>query len=256
VGDKRVAIDQSRACGQSITLGFVLAAFVLTLSSAICGAEEVAAAAPRPFAGSQAPPFTGETLDGDALALEQLRGSLVLLNFWATWCEPCVTEMADFQSYIEQSKQTERDIDLTIIAVNVGEKPETVRRFLAEHAPDVSVVLDPNRSIVSQYWLYGMPATFLIDEDGIILLRIMGPVTVETVLNMLLRVQGYSSEVDTGIYHGQRTVLRGTEWQCSESPFDRHMIVPIAPSVDIFARQQARHGLEITAKMRLVIVTT
>ena len=123
--------------------------------------------------GSLAPNFEAATETGDPVTLAGLRGQVVLLNFWATWCGPCRVEMPEFErAYTEHS-----DNGFTVLAVNVEENAEAVGGFREEYALSFPLVLDENGAINRLYGVTSYPSTFIIDRDGVIRARYFGPLT-------------------------------------------------------------------------------
>lgn len=116
------------------------------------------------IAGKEALDFELEDLVGKKVHLKDFRGSLVLLNFWATWCLPCVSEMAA----LERLYKTYEKQGLQIVAVNVDAKNNAarVRDFVKTKSLSFTVLLDPNMSLAERYGLTGFPETFFIDAQG------------------------------------------------------------------------------------------
>jgi peroxiredoxin len=114
--------------------------------------------------GKPAPDFQLPNLEGQPISLSDFRGKPVLLNFWATWCGPCVFEMPFIQSIFEESSDT----GLVILAVNIGEAPPTVRDFIQSGNFSFPVLLDTSQDVALEYNVRGIPTTFLIDKNGII----------------------------------------------------------------------------------------
>ena len=128
----------------------------------VTGMPTVAGQSPEP--GKPAPDFEFEDPEGRASSLSDLQGKPVLLNFWATWCGPCMHEMPFLQEiYNEWS-----DKGLVLLAVDVGESPSTVKRFLQDSGFSFPVILDTERAVAAKYNIRGIPTTFLINKDGII----------------------------------------------------------------------------------------
>jgi peroxiredoxin len=115
--------------------------------------------------------FPMRLLDGRELQLNQLQGRFVLLNFWATWCAPCLKEMPDMDA-LQDTVGTEQ---LTVLAVSMGETEERVRKFLKMHGFGFPIVADTEMSIVQIYGVKNIPITYLIDPQGVILGRALGP---------------------------------------------------------------------------------
>lgn len=115
---------------------------------------------------SPATGFSLATPDGKTIALAQLQGNVVFLNFWATWCPPCREEMPAMERLHKEFK----DQGLAILAVDVDESPEQVARFMAEFRLSFPALLDEDAEVSSRYGVRGLPTTFLIDRSG----RIVG----------------------------------------------------------------------------------
>lgn len=134
------------------------------------GSETGAGAAPK--VGDTVPEFEATDMDGARVSSAALRGSAVFLNFWATWCPPCVEEMP----VIQQLHERYRDRGLRVIAMNVdAAPPDTVRRFLAKHKLSIPVLLDPGGAISRQFGTYKYPETYLLDPSGKIHAKLVGP---------------------------------------------------------------------------------
>ncbi len=118
-----------------------------------------------------APDFTLLTLAGESVHLADLRGKVVLLNFWATWCMPCRTEMPA----IERLYQRYKDRGLEVLAVNLDKLSSAgVEAFVKEVAVTFRVVLDPAWSTARLYGVVGLPTTYLIDRAGEVVVREVG----------------------------------------------------------------------------------
>ncbi len=111
-----------------------------------------------------APDFQLKTLDGQVVTLSQFRGKPVLLNFWASWCQPCREEMP----YLQQIYNKYKDRGLVFYAIDIGETPETINNFFKENSLFMPVLLDTDKSVGQSYGITGIPETFLIDKNGII----------------------------------------------------------------------------------------
>jgi len=116
-----------------------------------------------------APEFNLATPDGKNVALAQLRGKVVFLNFWATWCSPCRAEMPS----MEQLHKEFQDQGLAMVAVDVGESPKQVT-LMAEFRLSFPSLLDENSEVSALYGVRGLPTTFLIDRDGRIVGTVLG----------------------------------------------------------------------------------
>lgn len=120
--------------------------------------------------GGPAPDFRLENIDGQSISLSGPRGSPVLINFWATWCPPCRDEMP----YLQQVYEEWSDKGLVVLAINIGESPSEVKKFLQTHNLSLPVLLDTEENAARKYNITGIPTTFFIDSDGIIQQKIIG----------------------------------------------------------------------------------
>ncbi|HET8800231.1 MAG TPA: TlpA disulfide reductase family protein [Marinobacter sp.] len=109
-----------------------------------------------------APDFTLESRSGENLRLEDHRGEVVMLNFWASWCGPCRQEMPLMDDLYAQYK----DLGFTILAVNVDENREEAHRFLDSVPVDYPILYDPESTVSELYEVQAMPTTVMIDRDG------------------------------------------------------------------------------------------
>lgn len=119
----------------------------------------------------EAPNFTLMNLEGEEVSLEDYRGKIVLLNFWATWCKFCDAEMPDLQ------KLDQENDDLVVLAVDVMEKKEIVEKYIEEGKYEFQVVLDPKGDIAKTYLVSSFPTSYFIDENGILLGGVPGMMT-------------------------------------------------------------------------------
>ncbi len=119
-----------------------------------------------------APDFNLPDVDGEQHRLSNYRGKVVAINFWATWCPPCLREMPSMQRLWEKLKEK----DFVILAIDVGEDDETVFRFtVALDTPlEFPLLLDLEGKIVAQWPVLGLPTTFIIDKQGRVAYRAVG----------------------------------------------------------------------------------
>ncbi len=123
-------------------------------------------------AGSQAADFKLETLDGTTVSLESLRGKVVFLNVWATWCEPCREEMPSMQTLYDNFKGNK---DFVMLAVSQDTRGRAaVAPYVAKNGYHFTILLDPENKIGETYDVSGVPETFIIDRKGQIVAHHMG----------------------------------------------------------------------------------
>jgi len=116
-----------------------------------------------PKINAQAFDFTLNTADGQPVQLADLRGNVVMINFWATWCGPCQVEMPLIQEYADKYKDS-----LVVLAVNNDESEEQVQAFVEKLELTFPVLLDPGGAVTQMYRVRGFPTTIFIDQAGII----------------------------------------------------------------------------------------
>lgn len=131
-------------------------------------------------AGSRAPQYSARTLDGKLVALESLRGKVVVLNVWATWCTPCLTEMPA----LERLHRSLHGRGLEVVAVSVdapfgtigsgGQKGGDVRAYVQDLNLTFTVLHDQDRKIEQLFLVQGLPTTFIIDKQGRIDQKVVG----------------------------------------------------------------------------------
>jgi peroxiredoxin len=126
---------------------------------------------PRPaLINTPAPDFALRDSDR-AVSLRDLRGKVVVLNFWATWCPPCVEEMPSLVAM--QQRMSGR---VTVLAVSVDLNEDAYRRFLRDHRIDLLTIRDPNQKANSLYGTVRFPETYVIDASGVLRRKFIGPV--------------------------------------------------------------------------------
>lgn len=130
----------------------LLAATLLGLSS-LCNAEQLSGAAPD---------FTLKSNQGSNIRLDELKGEVVMLNFWASWCGPCRQEMPLMNDIFAKYE----DLGFTILAVNVDENQADADRFLEAVPVDFPVLYDATSKVSEMYSVDAMPTTVMIDRDG------------------------------------------------------------------------------------------
>lgn len=132
-----------------------------------------------PEIGSLAPPFYQPSLSDEPIALLDLRGESVIVNFWATWCVPCRIEMPELQALHEET-------GVRVVGANLGESRAVVARWVDQLGITFDIALDDwHLHVATDYRVRGYPSTFVIDSDGIITHIFYGPVTQQTLKNAL-----------------------------------------------------------------------
>lgn len=117
-----------------------------------------------------APNFTLSSTDGQQISLQQYRGKVVFLNFWATWCIPCREEMPA----LERLHQKYQSQDLAVLSIDLKESADQVKAFFQKYGLSFPALLDQDGSVFRDYLVAGMPTTYLIGRDGTLLARGVG----------------------------------------------------------------------------------
>ncbi len=115
-------------------------------------------------------PLRLKDLMGNQYDLQEFRGQVVLVNFWATWCPPCVEEIPSLQRLSERLSGKA----FKVLTVDVGEEASTVRDFMAQFEVDFPVLLDPDGTAVRQWRVYAFPTSFLVDPSGVVRYSLFG----------------------------------------------------------------------------------
>ncbi len=135
-------------------------------------------------AGDEAPDFHLTTLDGKTVQLSDFKGKGVFLNFWATYCPPCKDEMP----YMDNQYAEFKEKGVEILAVNVGEPPLTAEKFAQRYDLSFPILMDEREEVYKAYGVKPIPATFLIDKDGIVVDRVTKGLTEEEIKEMMERI--------------------------------------------------------------------
>jgi peroxiredoxin len=106
--------------------------------------------------------FTVQALGGSSVGLNDLKGKIVLLNFWATWCPPCRAEMPAIDKLWKKTK----DRAFTVMGVSVGEEPSTVKDFIAQQGYSYPIFVDPSGALGTAFGARSIPTTYILDKSG------------------------------------------------------------------------------------------
>ena len=125
----------------------------------------------RPSRAKLAEDFTLATRGGGTFKLSEHRGKVVMVNFWATWCPPCLEEMPAMERLYRQQK----DAGFTLVAVSVDTDSKKIAPFVAEHKLTFTVGLDPKMDLANAYGVRALPSSFLVGRDGSLTALAIGP---------------------------------------------------------------------------------
>ncbi len=149
-------------------------------------AKVTAQSRPAGESARPAPDFVLKTPQGSQVRLSDLRGKVVLLNFWATWCPPCKAEMPDLDALHREYSQPH---SFTVLGVDVEERLPEVEAFVSQNRIGFPLVLDEDGTVTSdRYYVRGMPTSMIIDRDGIIRDSWTGRISKDAMVARLKRV--------------------------------------------------------------------
>jgi peroxiredoxin len=175
------------AIGAAAFFGFPSPAEVAPPPAASRGSQAPQAAAQlaaAPVVGAPAPDFELIDLDGATVRLADLRGRPILLNFWATWCDPCRDEMPLFESALGEFG----DAGLVVLGIDADEPAELVAEFRDELELTFPLLLDPGGEVQELYRIRGYPTTFFVDAEGVIRAQHIGVLREERLRRYLVDV--------------------------------------------------------------------
>ncbi|MCP9448283.1 MAG: redoxin domain-containing protein [Nitrospira sp.] len=143
-----------------------------------------------PAVGTPAEDFRLIDLEGKQQSLSQYRGKVVLVNFWATWCKPCTTEMPAMQTAYDKLKAQ----GFVVLAVNELEDEAKVREHIEQYGHTFPVLMDRDNKVANQFGVFGLPVSVFIDEKGVVQEYIKGGLlTEEKIVQTFHRIQGGKS---------------------------------------------------------------
>jgi len=122
--------------------------------------------------GERAPDFTLPALTQGPLSLHDFQRRVVVLNFWATWCPPCVEETPGLEKFAERMRLQ----GVAVMGVSVDQDAAALRTFATQQQLSFPILRDPNRSIANRYGTFQFPETYIIDQEGRVAEKLIGPV--------------------------------------------------------------------------------
>lgn len=167
--------QRERVLGRALGFGFVVfvaLALVILLGYGFLG---YGGGAGSGVVGKQAPDFTLELFDGEVFTLSEMRGQPVVINVWASWCPPC----RDEAKVLEQGWRNYKEQGVIFLGVNVEDSSSDARRFIEEFQVTYPNGPDSDGQIYADYRATGVPETFFISSDGLVVRRFAGPLQEE-----------------------------------------------------------------------------
>lgn len=148
--------------------------FLVVLGSATYQRDDV------PVAGEKVPDFSAELMDGGQLGLDDLAGKPAVINFWASWCGPCEEEAP-----LLQQAHEEYGDEIMFLGIDIRDARSDAEEFIARHGLTYPSVRDETMEIYADFGLTGQPETFFIDSEGVLVRHVPGPVTEESLFQVL-----------------------------------------------------------------------
>lgn len=157
------------------SMPFLRTALPVLVSCALLTACAAGDGPQGPRVGEPAPPYEAVTLDGESRSLASFQGEVVLLNLWATWCAPCRHETPFLQSLYEERRG--EGFEIVGVSMDTGDQTRSIREFVEEYGVTYTILHDARMEGMDRYQVLGLPATFLVDREGVIRWMRYGPVS-------------------------------------------------------------------------------
>ena len=182
--DVEAAMSRKKNYSQTVVV-LLVAIFAVAVSGSLAwsmGSRD-------PVVGAPAEDFRLVDLDGKSQSLSQYRGKVVLVNFWATWCKPCTTEMPAMQTTYDKL----RDKGFVVLAINELEDDAKVREHIKQHGHTFPVLMDRENKVANQFGVFGLPVSVFIDEKGVVQEYIKGGLlTEQLILDVVAKIQKHA----------------------------------------------------------------
>jgi cytochrome c biogenesis protein CcmG, thiol:disulfide interchange protein DsbE len=172
--------------GSAIAVAVVMVALVAVLATRDPAQNRVA---DSPLVGHVAPPLSGETIApeataGSAFDLDRLRGQWVVVNFFATWCTPCIAEHPELVEFADRHAEVG---DASVVSVVFDDQASNVAAFFAENGGDWPVL--DGEGVILDWAVAAVPESFVVSPDGIVAAKLVGGVTADGIDDVIAQIQ-------------------------------------------------------------------
>ena len=157
----------------AVPVALVMVLLVILLATRDPANERLAKS---PLVGKQAPPIEGVTLANEPFTLDRVRGEWVVVNFFGSWCTPCIQEHPELVSF-QNAHRAARDA--TVVSVAFADAPTAVRQFYEQHGGDWPVLAANTDSIAVSYGVIKVPETYLVAPSGLVVAKLIGGITAD-----------------------------------------------------------------------------
>lgn len=189
-------VERPRRRGVAVVVAVVLAGLLAALVFVLATREPAAdRQADSPLIGRAAPPIEGATVDGQPFDLDALRGRWVVVNFFATWCTPCRVEHPELVRFADEHAAAG---DASVVSVVFDDDPEAVQAFFDENGGDWPVVEGEGTGVVLDYAVSGVPESFLVAPNGVVVAKVTGGVTAEGLDAVIADLESGGEGADAG----------------------------------------------------------
>jgi cytochrome c biogenesis protein CcmG/thiol:disulfide interchange protein DsbE len=170
----------------ALTVAVVVAAFAIVLATQV-SSDPSAEAQRSPLLGKAVPAFDVRTLAGDPVTRESVAGKAVIVNFWNSWCPPCVDELPAVKEFYDRHAG---EPDFTMIGIVRDDTRDAIRKAVKRHDIGWTVAMDPDAQAALDFGTRGQPETFAVSPDGTIVGAQIGPSDVRGLEKMLAAARG------------------------------------------------------------------
>jgi cytochrome c biogenesis protein CcmG/thiol:disulfide interchange protein DsbE len=183
------AVGPLRRTRKALWIAVAVAVPLALLIGVLATRQPAATRAVRsPLLGKPAPAIESTTVDGQQAGLTALKGKWVVVNFFATWCVPCRQEHADLVHFSEEHADTASG-DASVLAVVYSDNTQAVREFRTANGGAWPMLTDPKGRIALDYGVSGVPESYLISPDGIVVAKLLGGVRADDLDQLLYRAK-------------------------------------------------------------------